>query len=126
VDGEQVRLWGIDLPEKGQVCADGWKAGEQAMDYLSKTTMGKAVTCVWVDWEGRQNPPASICRVPSTSVRNAAPDLVLNAEMIRRGLAWVSTNSPLYAWLENEAKNAGRGVHGHGCKRRTAWSTSSY
>jgi endonuclease YncB( thermonuclease family) len=30
VDGVTYRLWGIDAPESGQPCADGWPAGQTA------------------------------------------------------------------------------------------------
>src|SRR5262249_25792062 len=33
-DGVIVHLWGIDAPEKGQTCGDGWPAGAMAATYL--------------------------------------------------------------------------------------------
>jgi hypothetical protein len=34
VDGVTYRLWGIDAPESGQPCADGWPAGRAATEHL--------------------------------------------------------------------------------------------
>jgi endonuclease YncB( thermonuclease family) len=33
IDGVTYRLWGIDAPESGQPCADGWAAGRAACVY---------------------------------------------------------------------------------------------
>jgi endonuclease YncB( thermonuclease family) len=30
VDGHRIRLYGIDAPETGQLCSDGWPAGVEA------------------------------------------------------------------------------------------------
>ncbi|CAN5686201.1 hypothetical protein BH10PSE6_BH10PSE6_44870 [soil metagenome] len=34
-NGATVHRWGIDAPEKGQTCSDGWQAGGMAADYLA-------------------------------------------------------------------------------------------
>jgi len=34
VDGVTYRLWGIDAPEAGDLCADGWPAGQTAIEHL--------------------------------------------------------------------------------------------
>ena len=30
IDGVTYRLWGIDAPESGHLCVDGWPAGQTA------------------------------------------------------------------------------------------------
>jgi hypothetical protein len=34
IDGVTYRLWGIDAPEAGHLCADGWPAGHTATEHL--------------------------------------------------------------------------------------------
>ena len=34
LNGSHVRLFGIDAPELGQLCKDGWPAGEKARGFL--------------------------------------------------------------------------------------------
>jgi endonuclease YncB( thermonuclease family) len=41
--GAVVHLWGIDAPDKGHVCADGWDAGKAAADHLKSLIGNKPV-----------------------------------------------------------------------------------
>src|SRR5436853_407325 len=43
--GTTVHLWGIDAPDTGHVCADGWDAGQAAAAYLTSLVGSKPVTC---------------------------------------------------------------------------------
>src|SRR5260370_24290097 len=45
VDGVTYRLWGIDAPESGQPCADGWPAGQTATEHLRALIGDHHVTC---------------------------------------------------------------------------------
>ena len=45
VDGVTYRLWGIDAPESGQPCADGWPAGQAATEHLRALIGDRQVSC---------------------------------------------------------------------------------
>src|SRR3979411_626342 len=45
IDGVTYRLWGIDAPESGQPCADGWPAGRAAPEHLRALIGDRHVTC---------------------------------------------------------------------------------
>src|SRR6478735_4243007 len=52
VGDKEVRLFGIDAPEWGQVCnrnGQPWDCGAAAADQLNKLVTGKPVSCVPVD-----------------------------------------------------------------------------
>jgi len=44
-NGVAVQLWGIDAPERGQTCSDGWQAGKMAADYLTSLIHNRSVAC---------------------------------------------------------------------------------
>lgn len=77
VDGEKIRLYGIDAPERHQVCFN-WPCGEVARDAMVELTRGQAVACEpkHVDWYGRT---VAIC---------TAGGVDLGEWMVRNGLAW--------------------------------------
>jgi endonuclease YncB( thermonuclease family) len=81
--GQRVRLEGIDAPEIGQTCPGrfwlwGWNAGAHAKRELARMIGTQAVTCrsLGRDKYGRV---LGVCSVGQ---------LELNAEMVRRGMAW--------------------------------------
>lgn len=81
VAGTRIRLEGIDAPESSQRCESDrgtWNCGGAATRELTALVAGKNVRCEGseVDSYGRL---IAICRVGA---------LELNAEMVRRGLAW--------------------------------------
>lgn len=48
LQGERVRLWGIDAPERSQTCrlaAQTWRCGRDAADALGRILEGKEVWC---------------------------------------------------------------------------------
>ncbi len=105
VDGEEIRLFGIDAPEFSQSCntADGapWTCGRAARAHLRSLVHSKTVTCTShaVD---RYDRALSRCRAGETD---------LNAEMIRAGLAVATVEgTALYGRAEAEAKAAKRGI----------------
>jgi micrococcal nuclease len=97
---EQIRLWGIDCPEKGQ------DFGNRAKQLTSALVFGKVVEVepMTVDRYGRT---VAFVRVGNTLV---------NEELIRQGLAWVFTtycDRPICVeWkkLQEEARKAKRGL----------------
>lgn len=82
VGGVRIRLEGMDAPETAQQCSNDrrgeWSCGVTATQALSALVAGKEVQC---DGTGndRYGRTLAICRVGA---------LELNAEMVRRGLAW--------------------------------------
>jgi endonuclease YncB( thermonuclease family) len=44
-NGVAVHLWGINAPERGQTCSDGWQAGKMAADYLTSLIHNRSVAC---------------------------------------------------------------------------------
>jgi endonuclease YncB( thermonuclease family) len=98
--GEQIRLWGIDCPEKHQDFGNRAKQLTSALVY-AKTVEVEPVT---TDRYGRT---MAFVRVGNTLV---------NEELIRQGLAWVFTrccDRPIceqWERLETEARSARRGL----------------
>jgi endonuclease YncB( thermonuclease family) len=45
VQGERIRLFGIDAPELSQVCAGGWRAGEESKRALARIIGETLVDC---------------------------------------------------------------------------------
>jgi endonuclease YncB( thermonuclease family) len=46
LNGKTYRLYGIDAPDDGQICPDGWPAAYEAEAYLGQLIGGKTVTCM--------------------------------------------------------------------------------
>jgi endonuclease YncB( thermonuclease family) len=82
IAGTRIRLEGIDAPEAGQTCQDArgmiWPCGTAATREMVHMTADKSVDCYsrGLDKYGRL---LGICFVG---------DLDVNAELVRRGLAW--------------------------------------
>lgn len=105
VTGERVRLEGIDAPEVGQRCTHRWlgtwDCGNAATNELMRMADGKQASCVrrGLDKYGRT---LGICFVAGKDI---------NAEMVRRGLAWAFVRySKTYVEVEAEARRAKIGV----------------
>ncbi|MCL4768572.1 MAG: thermonuclease family protein [Hyphomicrobiaceae bacterium] len=101
----RVRLEGIDAPETAQQCSSqgrgAWSCGTAATRALSALVAGKEVQC---DSTGndRYGRTLAICRVGA---------LELNAEMVRRGLAWAFVRySQRLVAVEAEARKLRLGI----------------
>lgn len=107
-NGTKVYLWGIDAPEKEQVCADGWPAGQIAFDYLTKLLHSGKVSC-------------DIKKVTEGSYKTARCEVHgedVSAAMARAGMAWAYfRQSKDYALQDNQAETELKGVHQHDCQR---------
>lgn len=81
VDGERVRLEGVDAPEMAQTCTrDGgtrWACGREAQDALERMTRGQVVVCDRTG-QDKYRRTLALCYVAGES---------LNAELIKAGLA---------------------------------------
>lgn len=105
VDGTRVRLEGIDAPEHAQLCNrnDGtkWRCGRQATRALRQMTAGAQVRC-YSRGHGSYGRMLGLC---------FAGRLQLNAELVRRGLAWAFVKySRTYVGLEAVARQRKVGI----------------
>lgn len=109
-----VRLFGIDAPEKAQVCDDGhWQPGPLAKKALETFIAGRPVNCKQVDYDARTRRPVAQC---------FAGDDDLQAMMVAAGWAWsFGRYSDRYAPEEREAVARKLGVHGHRCAQPWEW-----
>ena len=101
------RLWGVYVPALGQVCEDGWAAGQSAADLLARLTKGQSVVC---DPKGdsRETPRPAVCKAGGKD---------LAAEMVRAGMAWARlSDGTTYVVPEADALSQIVGVHGHLCR----------
>jgi endonuclease YncB( thermonuclease family) len=78
LDGQRVRLWGIDAPELHQRCPDRWLAGIETTRTMRALVKGYTVTCEnrGRDRYGRM---IGLCRAGGAD---------LSAAMVRAGMAW--------------------------------------
>ncbi|MGH6816831.1 MAG: thermonuclease family protein [Hyphomicrobiaceae bacterium] len=105
VGGTRVRLKGIDAPELHQVCGrregGSWRCGLESARALARMIEGRTVVCAdhGRDPYGRT---LGVC---------FADRVEINAEMVRRGLAWAFVRySRAYVKAEAEARAARRGI----------------
>lgn len=109
ISGIRIRLEGIDAPEAGQRCnrqvvgvlVVTWACGATASNTLEQLTRGKTVTCqsAGTDRYGRI---LGLCTVDG---------LDINAEMVRRGMAWAFVKySRRYEAVEEEARRKRIGI----------------
>ena len=111
INGQAVRLYGIDAPELKQRCG-AWPAGELAHEALSSMVVDREVTCEGKGHD-RYGRLLAVCKVGS---------LDLGAELVRSGMAWAFTRySVMYADQEAEARAGNRGVHQHECVPAWEW-----
>jgi endonuclease YncB( thermonuclease family) len=112
--GVVLHLWGIDAPEKGEMCADNWHAGQAAIDYLTSLMKGRDVSCALKSAEGSPR-AAALCTAGGKD---------LSAEMASAGLAWSLTReTDAYTVQETNAMALVRGVHAHPCLKAWEWRT---
>lgn len=105
VGGVRVRLEGIDAPEASQVCTDArgatWPCGAEAQRALAQLVANTIVSCEERGLD-RYKRLLGVCRAGATEV---------NAELVRRGLAWAFIRySQSYAAVEAEARRAKAGI----------------
>lgn len=105
IEGQRIRLEGIDAPELTQTCVDAqaraWPCGRRAQQALSALTDGETVACdkVGDDKYGRT---LAVCYVADTE---------LNARMVVSGNAWAFVKySQAYAANEAAARASRTGI----------------
>jgi endonuclease YncB( thermonuclease family) len=111
INGTAYRLWGIDAPDRGQSCGDGWQAGEEAAKALRALVQGKRLECRLRVYDQFKRPLVT-CRADATDV---------NVAMVRAGVAWADRVDRDFAAPEQDARYEKRGVHDHDCLLPWAW-----
>lgn len=120
IDGDTIRygttvmhLWGIDAPEKDQVCGDTWPAGRMAAEYLIGLIHNRAVVCDYRPWPATPRQTYGVCKVDGQD---------LGAAMVAAGMAWSNTDQTRdYTVQESQAMSNVLGVHGNACLRAWEW-----
>ena len=116
IAGQRVRLEGIDAPERGQRCQRSWvpvtwRCGRAATRTLRKLTAGYPVHC-HRRGQDKYRRMIGVCFVQGRNI---------NAEMVRRGLAWAFTKySRTYVGEEKIARKNNRGIWR--APTETAWA----
>lgn len=104
--GEQrIRLEGIDAPESGQTCGrkwvGTWACGSAATEHLAKLIESGPVRCV-SKGQDRYGRTLGVCY---------AGEVEINADLVRRGLAWAFLKySQSYVEAEDEARALRAGI----------------
>jgi endonuclease YncB( thermonuclease family) len=111
--GAVVHLWGIDAPERGQVCGDTWPAGQMAADYLTGLIHTRPVVCETKPWPATPNQTYAQCKVDGHD---------LSAAMAAAGMAWSNpAQTKDYTVQESEAMYNVLGVHANACLKAWEW-----
>jgi len=116
INGQRIRLHGIDAPETDQRCTDSvgawWRCGGQAGRELSRKISGRNVSCRG-DEHDRYGRLIAVCTVGGES---------LNAWMVRQGWAVAYTRYSLrYLPDELVARAARRGIWAGGFTAPEDW-----
>ena len=117
LDGQRVRLWGMDAPELGAMCLRGehtYDGGAAAREALAGLVGGRAVECAQVGHERSYNRIVARCSVDG---------LDLSGAMVRAGWAYDFTrySKGRYRAEEEEARQAGRGMWAGYCEPPWNW-----
>jgi endonuclease YncB( thermonuclease family) len=112
LNGKTYRLYGIDAPDDGQICPDGWPAAYEAETYLGQLIRGKTVTCT----------PIGLAQGDETDAICRADGVDVGAAMVTGGMAYAFVPySVRYITQESAAASASRGVHRHKCVAPWQW-----
>ncbi len=120
INGQSIRLEGIDAPEAGQKCkkpsGGTWPCGKQAIKTLRHLTGNRAVQC------HTQRKRDVYNRLIGTCYSNRVD---LNAQMVRQGYAWAFVKySRRYVEQEADAKKTRQGIWQ--APTETAWAYRSH
>ena len=112
MDGERIRIWGIDAPELKQSCLQAdhsWFCGIKAREAFLKFIEGASLRCEVVH-KDRYSRKVSRCFIISTDSRVNGKDI--GAEMVRSGWAldYERYSRGTYALEQEEARRAERGI----------------
>lgn len=124
LDGTTYRLYGIDAPDDGQVCRDGWPAAYEARSYLEQLVQGREITCqpMGLAMGTAMGPPATPPGKGETDAICRADGVDVGAAMVTGGMAFAHVpHSARYISQEDAAAQANRGVHRHKCLTPWEW-----
>ena len=109
LDGERIRLFGIDAPERGQSCGP-LACGKAATEALADILSAGPVRCTRVNTD----------RYGRTVARCKSGGVDVNREMVRHGIVWAYRQySEDYHRDEKVAKEARVGIWKH--RSQPAW-----
>ena len=116
IDGERVRLWGVDAPEMRQQCTRAGKpfdCGREARMALARLVAGRTVSCTAVD----------VDRYKRTVARCTAAGADIGGEMVRIGWAldYRQYSHGYYGPQEDRARRAGLGLWGDSVSFTNPW-----
>ena len=105
IQGQRIRLYGIDAPESRQTCRDGngrdYRCGQRATSALSNKIGGQTVSCDQKDID-RYGRIVAVCRVGGED---------LNGWLVSEGLAIAYRYYSMdYVSMEDAARTAKRGL----------------
>lgn len=106
VGDRRVRLWGIDAPERDQVCEDeaggAWPCGEEAAIALDAFIDDRRVQCYWL-YDDRFGRAVATCRRDGVDI---------GGWLVREGWAldWPRYSGGAYAKTQEEAQRDGEGL----------------
>jgi endonuclease YncB( thermonuclease family) len=109
--GSVVHLWGIDAPDTGHICSDGWDAGKAAATHLKGLIGAHPVTC--------ESKASSLPGGPFAVCKANGQDL--SAAMASAGMAWPMPKVPDYSVQAADAMYAVSGVYSHPCAKAWEW-----
>lgn len=70
-NGVAVHLWGIDAPESGQTCADGWPVGKMAADFLAGLIHNRSLASDPKRSPSTRGKAYALCKVDGQDLRGA-------------------------------------------------------
>lgn len=118
VNGETIRLFGIDAPEAGQKCnkrgGGKWACGKEAIEFLKRVlrtfSNNFTIRCTYDERDDYGRPLAKCSMVSKNRKRRLVIDSI-NQIMVRSGYAWAFRKySMKYAALEDRVKRNSGGV----------------
>ncbi|MGH1351233.1 MAG: thermonuclease family protein [Methyloligellaceae bacterium] len=120
VNGQSIRLEGIDAPEAGQKCNKSshgkWACGKQAIKALKQLIGNTTVHCHTQPKRDLYNRLIGTCY---------SKQVDLNAQMVKQGYAWAFVKySRKYLSQETEARRAHKGIWQ--AQTETAWDYRSH
>jgi len=105
LQGNRVRLWGIDAPELNQTCLRGgqaWACGRDAARALDRLVVGRTVTCIVIVRDPLRRMIVGDCTLGGQS---------LSRWMVANGWAAVNRGqTDVYVKEEDEARAARRNI----------------
>ena len=117
INGQRIRLFGIDAPEREQDCRDdagrSYACGREATRALTAAIAGRVVTCTPVDHD-RYNRDVAVCTAEGDDLSEA---------MVRSGhaLDLARHSRRRYADAERDARDARRGLWAGSFDAPAAW-----